>query len=102
MVASPTSCGIGNEAMVRCAAAVSTYATAEFVVPRSMPTMNRGAMSGESVLRAHVELELPAPLLVAADAPQLQHPDFVDAGLQVHRHGRALVAFPVEGRGQRR
>jgi hypothetical protein len=42
IVASPTSCGIGNEAMVWFDCAVSTYATAELVVPRSMPTMNRG------------------------------------------------------------
>src|SRR5689334_15706389 len=49
----------------------------------------------------HIELELPALLAVAAQAPDFKRADLGDLAVQVHGHGAAFLAGAVERRLQR-
>ena len=83
-----------HSATCAAAARVSTAATAQLVVPRSMPTRN--AESGMLKPRAFgfpdVQLQLPAPVAVRARAPQLERADLGDAALERHRRQVGRVA----------
>src|SRR5262252_2367572 len=78
---------------------VSTAATAELVVPRSIPIRNGGgAMSRGSGL-ADVQLQLPAMCTVLRQTPELECPDFRDPALERYgddtfvRRGEARVGL---------
>src|SRR5262245_8399013 len=51
---------------------------------------------------ADVELELPALLAVAAEAPDFERADLGHLAVQVDRHGAAFLAGAFQGRHQRR
>ena len=82
---------------------VSTYATAELVVPRSMPTTNRlgasviGRLAVDDVrstlglilgVVANAELELPTSIGSGAGTPKLKDAKLRDPRLELHRHIR--------------
>src|SRR5581483_3652889 len=85
----------------------SACASAELVVPRSMPTTYRLMTPRGSFARAlaHVVLELPLARAVLLDAVQLERADLGDARAQVDRDqvagvGRLLVAHHRRDRRQ--
>src|SRR5688500_6926220 len=67
-----------------------TQASAEFVVPRSMPIA-----SGASVVIAFpdIQLEFPALTSIPGNAPELQCAEFGDIALERHRHRRIVAAL---------
>src|SRR4051794_13439568 len=68
---------------------VSTDATAQCVVPRSMPTTYEAKL----LLHPDVQLQLPAPLAAATfEATQLQLSELGHRRLQVHRDELAFLA----------
>ena len=72
----------------------SAQASAELVVPRSMPTTTRGRRGASGLALPDVQLELPALGAVAGDAPQLERADLGDAALERDRHGHVVLRRP--------
>src|SRR5690349_3028855 len=93
------------------------HASAELVVPKSIPTTYRadtvavargrsgvdgGGARGRIRLVPHAELELPAPLAVTRDAPHLERADLGQMDPQAHGDEGAVVVGPREHGGERR
>src|SRR5690242_9931989 len=73
-----------------------TEATAQWVVPRSMPMISSAK---PLLLHADVELELPASRAALLQAAELQRAHLGDGGLEVHGRQVALVALVRRERG---
>src|SRR5579871_1636157 len=67
----------------------SMKATAQFDVPRSIPTRNSRGI----VVTSDVQFEFPAARAVLFQATQFERPDFRDCGLKIHRHESSGFTF---------
>src|SRR4051812_16171012 len=71
------------------------HATAEFVVPRSMPT-SRFPGGSVCVRVTDVQLELPALAAIARNTPELDRADFGHLALEGHRDSGAVLAVDLQ------